>query len=227
MNTNPRFCFMCRVMIRTYGSLISGYCLHHQLWVWNGAYMMETRSVLQFMWCYAVLCSCRDKGAIEVDKNKSNNPETIFNQWDHKWGHHICVFGPGSAIFHRNETSFGVARSYPNPCNKVASLQCSRLDVLSTHALLLPFSPPAHIHRPPVWLWPSSQWLVTVEVGPFKVGVSRTSPHCCFRDQKRPAMVPNEIPCFFCCASSESLCSSSCVCKNIHAILANTTKHHI
>jgi len=45
-----------------------------------GLHDVETRSVLQFMWCYAVLCSCRDKGAIEVDKNKSNNPVTISNQ---------------------------------------------------------------------------------------------------------------------------------------------------
>lgn len=129
---------------------------------------------------------------------------------------YLCVCCPGSAIFHRNEMSFGVARSYPNPYNKVASLQCSRLDVFPHMSFCShsPLPPTYTVHLSDYDL--HSQWLAKVGVGLFKVGVSRTSPHCCFREKKRPAMVPNESPCFFCCASSESLCSSSWMCKNIH-----------
>lgn len=146
-----------------------------------------------------VLCSCRNKGAKKwTETGPTTLKQFLFNEIIHYGTIYVCLLSR-NCYFPQGWNVFW----------KVASLQM----FISTHALLLPFFPPSHIHCPPFWLWPSSQWLVKVQVGPYQVGVSRTSPHCCFRDHRRPAMVPKENPCFFCCASSESLCSSSCMCE--------------
>lgn len=188
---------MCRVLSRHFWSLISGYCLQHQLWVWNRIYLMETASVFQFTWKFFALVEIREpRSGQKLVQPLWNN---FYSERSFIRAPYICVSAVQEVLF-----STGMERL----CEGSVSS-----DVFSTHALLLPFFPPSYIHCPPFWLWPSSQWLVTVQVGPYQVGVSRTSPHCCFRDQKRPAMVPKENPCFFCCTSSESLCSSSCMCK--------------
>lgn len=104
-NTNPRFCIMCHVLSRHFWSLISGYCLQHQLWVWNRIYLMETASVFQFTWKFFALAEIREpRSGQKLVQPLWNN---FYSVRSYIRAPYLCVCCPGSAIFHRDGTSFG------------------------------------------------------------------------------------------------------------------------